>query len=43
VERHKKMGVHISNTSWRFTALSPSRELPEKPYYSTVDVKKPGV
>ena len=26
VERHMKMQVHISNTSWRSIALSPSKE-----------------
>jgi hypothetical protein len=33
VGRHMKMRVPISNTFWRSAALSPSRELPETPYY----------
>jgi hypothetical protein len=33
VEKHMKMRVLISNTSWRFAALSPSKELLEMPYY----------
>jgi hypothetical protein len=33
VGRHMKMLVLISNTFWRFAALSPSRMFPEMPYY----------
>ena len=33
VERHTKMLVLISNTSWRFVAHSPCQESPEMLYY----------
>jgi hypothetical protein len=34
VGKHMKMQVPISNTSWRSTTHSPSKELKEMPYYS---------
>ena len=33
VERHMKMRMLISNTSWRFAALSPSKKLLEMLFY----------
>ena len=33
VERHMKMRVLISNTSWRSATLSPSKEFAKMPYY----------
>jgi hypothetical protein len=35
MERHIKMQLLISNTSQRFAALSPTKELLEMPYYFT--------